>query len=207
MRLLSSSSLVIRLSRVIPVPLTSLGLLALGGCASSLANQDRVVVAVDTSPAMSNERPIEISEPVPATEAPAPPPNRRLSHTVTLGQGTTEGYTPMPAPENQGNGGGPNIIVNNNVTVVGGTPAYGGYYGGYGYGYGGGGYGGTARGGYGEGRSNGNTTYGGAASTGTHQAWAPTGWEGAQRTASPGQTPAIGGNYSRAPNSGPAPMR
>ena len=81
--------------------------------------------------------------------------------------------------------------MNNNITVVGAPAVYGGYgYGGYGYG----GYGRSSRGGRADPpRSNGVTT----------QPWAASGWEGAGRTAAPGQTPHIGGNWAPAPSHGP----
>jgi hypothetical protein len=136
------------------------------------------------------------------TEAPPPvvvePPSARprLSQVVTLGQGTSEAvYTgasgaPPAAPAN-------GVVVNNNVTIVNGQ----GGYGGYGYGYGGYGYGGRAGTGYG-----GRDSYGRGSSTGG-QAWAPNGWEGARRTAAPGQTPNVGGNWAPVPSHGPKQLK
>jgi hypothetical protein len=96
------------------------------------------------------------------------------------------------APQVQATGG-PNVVVNNNITVVGGPTVYGGY-GGYGY----------SRS---TGRSNGgrvDSTAGRGNGQGTpSQAWAPSGWEGAGRTAAPGQTPHVGGNWAPPPSHGP----
>src|SRR4051812_30829604 len=83
------------------------------GCATSLGSasgQERVVVAVDAPAAHAQS-----SSDVQITEAMAPPapepPRRRLSQTITLGQGTPEGYAPPPpGPQNSG---GPNVVVNN----------------------------------------------------------------------------------------------
>ena len=177
--------------------------LMLGGCAAT-AGQERVVVAVDAPPQSTSEQ-VQITESIPqidgraAPEA-APPVRRRLSQTVTLGQGAPEGYAPGPAAAPQA-AGGPNVIVNNNVTVVNSPPIFYGGYGGYGgYGYG--------RGGGGAGAYSGRGSDGRAvAGTGSHQAWAPSGWEGAGRTAAPGRTPNVGGNFAPPPNSGPAPMK
>ena len=179
--------------------------LASAGCATSMgaaSGDGRVVVAVDTPPQTSSDvvQVTEVVQPI-APEAPAPG-RRRLSEVVTLGQGTPEPvYVPgQPAPQ----GAGPNgVVVNNNVTVVNGQPGYGygGYYGGYGYGgYGGGGYGRTAGALNGARDGRGGTTAG-------NGAWAPNGWEGAQRTAAPGHTPGVGGNWSPAPSYGPRSQR
>jgi len=177
------------------------------GCATSMGSASgdgRVVVAVDAPPQTSSEivQVTEVVQPV-APEA-AAPARRRLSETVTLGQGTTEPiYSPgQPQPQTGANG----VVVNNNVTVVNGQPAYadGAYYGGYGYGYGGGyGYDGY---GYGYGRgANAREGRGGAAPG--NGAWAPSGWEGAQRTAAPGRTPGVGGNWAPARSFGPRSQR
>ena len=88
------------------------------------------------------------------------------------------------------------IVVNNNIVVQGGAPAY---YGGYGYG----GYGGYGRA---TGFYGGESRSFGAAQSTTSQ-WGATGWEGARRTAAPGQTPGVGGNWSPAPSYGPAQMK
>jgi hypothetical protein len=127
------------------------------------------------------------------SERSAPP---RLSHTVTLGQ--QEDYAPLPPPgQPQGQGG--NVVVNNNINV---TPS--GY--GYGYGYGGGYYGGYTRS-YGYRGVNASPDGRGGMSAPPRSAWAPSGWEGAQRTAAPGQTPGVGGNYSPPPSYGPQQMK
>jgi len=173
------------------------------GCATSMgsaAGDGRVVVAVDAPPQTSSEvvQVTEVVQPV-APEAPAPA-RRRLSEVVTLGQGTPEPiYVPGQQPAQAG---GPNgVVVNNNITVVNGQPGYGygGYYGGYGYG------------GYGRGTSalNGSRDGRGGTTTGSggNGAWAPNGWEGAQRTAAPGHTPGVGGNWSSAPSYGPRSQR
>jgi hypothetical protein len=122
---------------------------------------------------------------------PSPVSRPRLSQTITLGQGTEAPYTP-PAPRPQPQAGGPtqNVVVNNNI-VVQGTPGYYGYGGYQGYG------------GYGHPASFGSSD---AASRGGSQ-WSATGWEGARRTAAPGQTPGIGGNWSPPPSYGPAQMK
>ena len=124
----------------------------------------------------------------------AAPQRPRLAQTVTLGQGGSEAVYAGAAPQQaQGmTGGGPNVVVNNNITVVG-SP---GVYGGYGYGYGGG-YGGAGARDYGRGSS----------STSRAGAYPPTGWEGAQRTAAPGRTPGVGGNWAPAPSYGPRTMK
>ena len=154
------------------------------------------VVAVDQPVQHTSSENVEITEIVPPVAAPVEPPRRRLAQTVTLGQSTNEPqYSPSPQPA-QGQGYGTNVVVHNNVTVVNGQPTY---YGGYGYGYGG----------YGYGRSGGvNGQSHDARGTGTPpQAWAPNGWEGAQRTAAPGHTPGVGGNFPTVPSPGPKQMK
>lgn len=120
----------------------------------------------------------------------APPHGRpRLSQTITLGQGAEQPYTP-PAPRPAAPPG-PSVVVNNNSTVVvQPAPVYGFGYGGY---YGRGGYGPTVS----------PSNSGGLGAP----RWGSSGWEGPQRTAAPGQTPGIGGNWAPAPSYGPAPMR
>jgi hypothetical protein len=127
--------------------------------------------------------------PPPATYATeAPPQGRpRLSKTITLGE---DDYSPVAPPPPAGAAGnnGVNVTVNNNINVS--PPViYGGYgYGGYGYSYGG--------------------YRGGDAHVGrTSPAWRGSGWEGAQRTAAPGQTPAVGGNWAPPPSYGPQQMK
>lgn len=162
-------------------------LLVLAGCASRDAHP--------ASPATADEEPVRMeatsASAMPTEEPPRAPP--RLARTVTLGQGQGEDYSdPRAAPAPPASGGS-GVVVNNTVVV---QPAYGGY--GYGYGYGGyyGGYGNYGYGGSREGRG---------ARTGS--SWGASGWEGAQRTAPAGRTPAVGGNWSPPPSYGPAPMR
>jgi hypothetical protein len=141
--------------------------------------REREVLAVDRTPVV--EAPVQARP--------------RLSQTVTLGQGTESQYTPSAPPPPAA--AAPGVVVNNNIVVNGGAPAYYGGYAGYG------GYGG--RGGYGR-----PTTFyegGRGPSYRSGQAWGATGWEGARRTAAPGQTPAVGGNWAPAPSYGPAQMK
>lgn len=171
-------------------------ILPLTGCVGSAGNASgsgRVVVAVDGHESTSTQQ-MEVTEIVPPIAAPEQPARRRLSQTITLGETSSE-PTYRQAPGAPGPAG-PNVTVNNNVTVVNQPPAYGGYggFGGYG-GYGGVGYG------------SGGRTDGSSRSGSTRSAWAPNGWEGAGRTAAPGRTPGVGGNWSPAPSHGPAPMR
>ncbi|MBX3189061.1 MAG: hypothetical protein KF819_18715 [Labilithrix sp.] len=156
--------------------------LLLAGCAHTASS-----TTIESAPPMTDREIVAIDAPPLASQLEAPKARPRLSQTVTLGQGQSEGlYTPPPPPVVRE--GGPNVTVNNNVTVNQ-APAFG--FGGYGYGFGpGGGYG-EPFGSHGQ----------------THQAWAPSGWEGARRTAPPGATPGVGGNWAPAPSFGPAPMR
>lgn len=179
--------------------LCSLGLLgALSiGCATTAgsANGDRVVVAVDASShsVQSSSEVMGVTEIIPPVAPEAPQVRRRLSQTVTLGQGTAEAIYAIPPAAAQGQGqGGNNVTVNNNVTVVQQPPIFYGGYGGYG------------DGGYGTGN---NGRDGASRGTPTSQAWAPSGWEGAGRTAAPGRTPGVGGNFSSAPSFGPRSMK
>lgn len=165
------------------------------GCATSLGSasgQERVVVAVDPPVQRTSTGTVEVTEVAPSAAAQPEPPRRRLAQTVTLGQGAGGDYAPLPPPQGVA-GNGTSVTVNNNVTVVNGQPVYGGY--GYGYGYGGYGYSGNV--GVREGRG----------TTSSPQAWAPNGWEGAQRTAAPGKTPNVGGNFPPVQSSGPAQMK
>jgi hypothetical protein len=150
----------------------------------------------EASFASSNARIEEPSEETVTEEVRSEPTEARprLSKTVTLGQGQETPYVPAAAPT--GARAGTNVVVNNNVVVVGGAPAYGGY-GGYGYGYGYG-YGAGARG-----RVDGRAA---TLPRGT-SSWSTTGWEGPQRTARPGQTPGVAGNWSPPPSSGPTQMK
>jgi hypothetical protein len=150
----------------------------MGEAAPATADGEREVIAVDTAP--------------PPEVAPAARP--RLSQTVTLGQGAESQYTPSAPPPVAGAGGGnQNVVVNNNIVV---QPGYGGYagYGGY-----------RTYGGYGRA----TTFYNNDARGGSRapNQWGATGWEGARRTAAPGQTPGVGGNWSPAPSYGPATMK
>lgn len=125
--------------------------------------------------------------------AAAPAPRPRLSKTVTLGAGQTDVAYSDPRMQPATPPGGNSVVVNNNNTViVQQPPAFYGY-GGYGYG----GYGGFSSRGV-------RTDRGGFSSS---PSWGSSGWEGARRTAAPGQTPGVGGNWSSAPSYGPAPMR
>lgn len=126
----------------------------------------------------------------PPSEA-APRGRPRLSQTITLGRGTEQPFTPTaPRPEVQQ---APSVVVNNNVAVQG-APAY------YGYGryYGHGAYDRSATFHSSDGRTGGQRDV---------PQWGSNGWEGARRSAAPGQTPGIGGNWAPAPSYGPAPMK
>ena len=176
------------------------------GCATSMGSASgdgRVVVAVDTPTQTSSEL-VQVTEAAPpVAPEPAAPSRRRLSETVTLGQGTTEPVY-VPGQQAQAQQGATNgVVVNNNITVVNGQQpgyGYGGYYGGYGYG----GYGGYGRGSSGLGASRDGRVGNGMPANG---AWAPNGWEGAQRTAAPGRTPGVGGNWAPPPSFGPRSQR
>lgn len=174
--------------------------LAASGCAQSVSS--RTTITADDRIAV---------EPAPP---PALPPNAfadepagarpRLSRTITLGQGSSETVYGTPAaapPPSQAAGTDPNVTVHNHVTVVQPPVYYYGGYGGYGYGYGGG-YG--ARG---NGTSAGGARDGAGNTTQPRGAWAPNGWEGAGRTAAPGATPGVGGNFAPAPSFGPRQMK
>ena len=133
---------------------------------------------------------VETSSPPPESTAAKP----RLSQVVTLGQGTESQYadyapTAQPPPTGQGQG----VVINNNV-VVQGMPAYGWSPYGYGYGYG-----------YGRSVSRSEARYGSSSLRG--DSWGSSGWEGARRTAAPGQTPGVGGNWAPVPSHGPAQMK
>ena len=170
----------------------SVSLALVTGCAATAGNE-RVAVAVDAPATRTSSEVVEVTEAVQPLAPEAVPQRPRLAQTLTLGQGGSEAVYTGAAPQlAQGmTGGGPNVVVNNNITVVGSPPVYGGY----GYGYGG--YGGAtvAR------------DYGRGSSSTSRGAYAPTGWEGAQRTAAPGRTPGVGGNWAPAPSHGPRAMR
>lgn len=161
----------------------ALGVTALTGC--SRAETPPVRDASFTV----DRREVTAAQPEVATEPPVTG-RHRLSQTITLGQEDPTGYGPRPvaAPAP-----GANVTVQNNVTIVNTPPVYYGGYGGYGYGYGS----------YGAGRSD--------ASRGAHgrggASWGTSGWEGPSRTAAPGRTPGVGGNWAPPPSHGPAPMR
>jgi hypothetical protein len=167
---------------VLPLALAGVGV----GCASGMSP---VPGGAGADPSAATE--VESEEPVAASPPPRPtePGRRRLSQTVTLGQGATEpAYAPGLA--SQGGGAGASVTVNNNVTVVNQPPVFYGGYGGVGYGA----YGASG-------------TRDGRGGAGSRSAWAPSGWEGAQRTAPPGSTPGVGGNWAPAPSFGPASLR
>lgn len=168
-----------------------LPLLTLVLCAGCAQEEQLRPAAAPTSPSpwsANTEAPPPPTDPDPAAVAPRP----RLSRTITLGQ---DDYSPAPNRPAPGQQSGSTTIVNNNVIVQQPPVMYGGY-GGYGYGYGG--YGGRTI--VGDGRT--------GVGTGTSRGpWAPSGWEGAQRTAAPGQTPGVGGNWAPVQDSGPRPMR
>ena len=149
------------------------------------------------SPSSGAAEPVSVEREVLAVDSaetapPAPAARPRLSQTITLGQGAEQQYTPS-APPSQAGGQGQGVVVNNNIVVQGGAPGYVGY----------GGY--RSYGGYGR-----ATTFvgndGRSGHRGTPQ-WGSSGWEGARRTAAPGQTPGIGGNWSPPPSYGPAQMK
>ncbi len=140
--------------------------------------REREVIAVDTAP------PVET----------ASPPRPRLSRTITLGEGAEPQYTPSAAPPAPGSS--PSVVVNNNIVVQDGPRYYGGHSG----------YGGYAGHGYGRPTTFYDGRVGGA-SRGSQPQWSSTGWEGARRTAAPGQTPGIGGNWAPPPSYGPAQMK
>ena len=154
------------------------------GCAREprVPHEDREVVAV------ANEPTVEITESAPPPVVAAEAGRPRLSHVVTLGAGTpdAEYYGPDGAPRGQPQQG-PAVVINNNVNV--GGYGYGGYYGGY----------------YGGGYATGTGTRGSRSQSHSESgtAYAPTGFEGAGRTAGQGQTPGVGGNWPAAPSSGP----
>ncbi|MFO0736077.1 MAG: hypothetical protein U0270_09365 [Labilithrix sp.] len=161
----------------------AMAVLGLAGC----AHEDDLRPAREPSDLNGDRSTFSTAPPPPAYEAPPPAGRPRLSQTITLGQ---DDYSPAaPPPPSSPPASGVNVTVNNNVHV---SPpvVYGGY------GYGGSGYRGGAR--------DGRTGLGGRAPS---NAWRGSGWEGAQRTAQPGNTPAVGGNWSPPPSYGPAQMK
>jgi hypothetical protein len=133
---------------------------------------------------------VRVASPSLIDEAPPPPPAEpgvsrpRLSQTVTLGQGAEQPYNPAVPPPAQPAPQAPSVVV-----VQPGYSGYGGYYGYYGYG--------------------GYPVYPRVAAPPRSfgPAWSSTGWEGARRTAGPGRTPGVGGNWPAAPSYGPATMK
>ena len=87
--------------------------------------------------------------------------------------------------------------MNNNITVVGAPTVYGGY----------GGYGGYSRSGRGSGRVDPPRNGVGNGQSTPSQPWAASGWEGAGRTAAPGQTPHVGGNWAPPASHGPRQLK
>ena len=175
----------------------SVSLAAITGCATTTGQErGRVLVTADVPVARTSNEVVEVTEVAAPVTLEAAPVRPRLAQTLTLGQGAEPSYTATVPQQAQGMNGGSNVVVNNNITVVGSPPVYGGYgYGGYGgYGYGSGGAGARD---YGRGTS----------STSRSGAWAPSGWEGAGRTAAPGRTPGVGGNWAPAPSHGPRSMK
>lgn len=161
------------------------------GCAHT---REQVVATGGTAPpTVESEVRAADTAPPPPESAPVRP---RLSQTITLGQGTESPYAPAPAPtQAAGTTQSQNVVVNNNIIVQGMPQYYGGYAG----------YGGYANyGGYG--RATSSYDGRGAGPRGTSQ-WSSSGWEGARRTAAPGQTPGIGGNWAPAPSYGPATLK
>lgn len=171
--------------------------LVVAGCAHESEGSHAAVVA---SVPPEREAAVRLTdEGMPEPEPPRAPP--RLSRTITLGQGQSEPVYGTPPQAPLASPTTPSVVVNNNVTVVGAPPVVvGGYYGGAGArGYGGyGGRGGAARD---ASRAPSGTT------SSARGAWAPNGWEGAGRTAAPGATPGIGGNWAPAPSFGPRQMK
>lgn len=142
------------------------------------------------APAPDDREVVAVAEPAPVLgpldEDVAPRAPQRLSRTITLGQ--TE-YAPMPTPGAAQAATAP-IVVNNNVTVVNQPPPI---YGSRGYGYG-------SR--FGSTPITRGERVGSAPSM-----WSHDGWGGAQRTAPPGRTPGVGGNWAPPPSYGPRAMR
>lgn len=171
-----------------------LAALVLAGCVH--AREDVHVLAVEPPPAVppADRVVIAVDDQAPRREPAAPAGRPRLSQTVTLGEGTPSQYTPGPVRESAPQGTSPNVVVNNTVVVHEGPRVYGGY----------GGYGGyRSSGGWGRPGVVAGEVHG----AGDRPAWGATGWEGARRTAAPGQTPGVGGNWAPPPSHGPAQMK
>jgi hypothetical protein len=167
--------------------------LALSGCAELMAPPEEPLppVVVVVMPEAPSARTAEASPDVPLAAAP-PPQRPRLSQTVTLGKENQDAtYTAeRPSSAAPRDGAAANVTVNNQVIVhqapgflpfgygFGAEPALAGY----------------APRGDGFGKSAGGS-------------WGASGFEGPARTAAPGQTPAVGGNWPSAPSYGPRSMR
>jgi hypothetical protein len=158
-----------------------LAVVVLSGCAAH---------AVEQAPPRDERVVLAVAEPPPPEPAKPEGARPRLSQTVTLGQ---TDYAPPPVQAVPGQAPAqPGVVVNNNVTVVQQPPVF---YGGWGYG--GYGYGGVVRdGGYGRSSQSRGTA-----------GWSNESWGGAQRTAAPGRTPGVGGNWAPAPSHGPRQMK
>jgi hypothetical protein len=118
-----------------------------------------------------------------ALAAEAPVVRRKVWRTITLGQTGDVYANDQPAPEP---GAAASEEADGVVVIGGGVTGYGypgeaGYVGDFGFDPG---FGVTVDG-----------------------SRPPPGWEGAQRTARPGETPVVGGNWAPPPSYGPAPMR
>jgi hypothetical protein len=166
------------------------GLLGVG-CAHSSEVRETTVSAT-TVP--ETREVVAVEEPV-VVESDAPRARPRLTQTITLGQSNGElTYTaPAQAGGQQAAGGNTSSVVVNNHVVVNQPPVYYGGYGGYG--------------GYGAYGARSYARSDGFARDGRSAAWGSHGFEGPRRTAAPGQTPGVGGNWAPAPSYGPAPMK
>lgn len=174
--------------------LASFAILVVSGCAHTSETRESSTTVVTAPPA--TRQVIAVDEQPPQEEAPRARP--RITQTITLGQGNGEStYSATPAPAApQGQQSVTNNVTVNNV-IVNQPPVYGGYgaHGSYGYGAS------AGRGGYGV-RTDG---FGRGASGGGQ--WGSSGWEGARRTAAPGATPGVGGNWAPARSYGPSQMK
>ena len=161
-------------------------LLALGGLLVGCAHASETYESSGTVVAVPLARELVVVDEPPPPESAPPPARPRLTRTITLGQSNEaadySGPTPPPPAGAGGNANTNNVVVNNNVIVQQSPPRFYGGYGGYGYGYGA----------HGRGASRSGFSSRGA----TGRQWGSTGFEGARRTAAPGQTPAVGGNWA-----------
>lgn len=168
---------------------------SLAACAHTREEVHTTTVSGEAVPSMIEDREVVAIDSPPPPE-PAPVSRPRLSRTITLGEGTEAQYTPSaPRPSAPQ---GPTVVVNNNVVVQNSTQWYGGYsgYGGY-----------RGYGGYGRPTTFTDGSRWGGSGGGARPQWGATGWEGAGRTAAPGQTPGVGGNWAPVPSYGPAQMK